>query len=83
MQMKDKIAFDADIAARAVPALRHAFSDQNIDLQDGVRIDWFDRWVHVRPSNTEPLLRLNVEARADDQMASLRDEVLAMMRTGA
>ena len=60
--VKDKIAFDADIAARAVPALRHAFSDQNIDLQDGVRIDWFDRWVHVRPSNTEPIMRIIAEA---------------------
>ena len=40
-------------------------------------------WFNVRPSNTEPLLRLNVEAADEPQMASLRDEVLAMMRKGA
>jgi phosphomannomutase len=40
-------------------------------------------WFNVRPSNTEPLLRLNVEAGDAAQMASLRDEVLAMMRKGA
>ena len=33
-------------------------------------------WVNVRPSNTEPLLRLNVEAPDEQQMAQLRDEVL-------
>ena len=40
-------------------------------------------WFNVRPSNTEPLLRLNVEAGDEEQMARVRDEVLAMMRKGA
>ena len=37
-------------------------------------------WINLRPSNTEPLLRLNVEARDADQMAALRDEVLGIVR---
>ncbi|MEZ5085308.1 MAG: phosphomannomutase/phosphoglucomutase [Tessaracoccus sp.] len=53
-----------------------------IDWTDGLTIadeseGW---WVNLRPSNTEPLLRLNVEARTDDQMVALRDEVLALVR---
>ena len=39
-------------------------------------------WINLRPSNTEPLLRLNVEARDADTMARLRDEVLAIVREG-
>jgi phosphomannomutase len=39
--------------------------------------DW---WFNLRPSNTEPLLRLNVEAADGDTMAAVRDEVLALIR---
>ena len=39
-------------------------------------------WFNVRPSNTEPLLRLNVEAADAEQMSAIRDDVLAMMRSG-
>jgi phosphomannomutase len=38
-------------------------------------------WFNVRPSNTEPLLRLNVEAATEPQMAAIRDEVLALIRS--
>jgi len=39
--------------------------------------DW---WFNLRPSNTEPLLRLNVEARTADEVAAIRDAVLAIVR---
>jgi phosphomannomutase len=41
--------------------------------------DW---WFNVRPSNTEPLLRLNAEARDEPSMAALRDRVLGLIRGG-
>jgi phosphomannomutase len=50
------------------------------DWMDGLTITGPDWWVNVRPSNTEPLLRLNVEARDEAQMASLRDEALGVIR---
>lgn len=37
-------------------------------------------WFNLRPSNTEPLLRLNVEAGDDETMARVRDDVLALIR---
>jgi phosphomannomutase len=57
--------------------------------RDGVRIDELDgltvevpdgSWFNLRPSNTEPLLRLNVEAPDDETVAALRDQVLAVVR---
>jgi len=51
-----------------------------IDELDGVTIDGGDWWFNVRASNTEPLLRLNVEAADRATMESLRDGVLAIMR---
>jgi phosphomannomutase len=50
------------------------------DRLDGLTVAGTDWWVNVRPSNTEPLLRLNVEAASEDVMASLRDETLALIR---
>ncbi|RJK95378.1 phosphomannomutase/phosphoglucomutase [Vallicoccus soli] len=51
-----------------------------VDELDGVTFTTPDWWVNVRPSGTEPLLRLNVEARDAATMAALRDEVLAVIR---
>ena len=54
--------------------------DVTTDHMDGLTIDGGQWWFNVRPSNTEPLLRLNVEARETETMETLRDEVLALMR---
>ena len=52
-----------------------------VDHLDGLTVELPDgSWFNVRPSNTEPLLRLNVEARDDATMAALRDEVLGIIR---
>ena len=70
----------------ATMAIRAAFAsnaDVEIDDLDGLTFTAPTWWFNVRPSNTEPLLRLNVEA--DDQvvMEQVRDDVLAIMRGGA
>jgi phosphomannomutase len=65
-------------------AVAEAFRDRNgarIDELDGLTVELADgSWFNLRPSNTEPLLRLNVEARDTDAMTALRDEVLAVVR---
>ena len=50
------------------------------DELDGLTVDGDTWWFNVRASNTEPLLRLNVEAKTQGQMEALRDEVLAVIR---
>ena len=60
-------------------AARH---DGEVDELDGITVSIPGaRWFNVRPSNTEPLLRLNVEAPDPDAMASLRDEILTLIRS--
>ncbi len=63
-------------------ALEEHFSKaaQSVDHLDGITIDFGDWWFNVRPSNTEPLLRLNVEANSRALMEQHRDEVLAFIR---
>jgi phosphomannomutase len=57
-----------------------AYSEFAQDRMDGLTVDADSWWFNVRPSNTEPLLRLNVEGADADTMAQVRDEVLAIIR---
>jgi phosphomannomutase len=60
-----------------------AFPDATIDYLDGLTVDLGDRWFNLRPSNTEPLLRLNVEAPDADGVAALVEEVRAIVESGS
>ena len=64
-------------------ALEEHFGKQagSIDRTDGITLDFGNWWFNVRPSNTEPLLRLNVEADSKELMEQKRDEVLAFIRS--
>ncbi|MDI3409096.1 phosphomannomutase/phosphoglucomutase [Streptomyces cavernicola] len=71
-----------DQAGRAA-AVKAAYAGRDgltLDELDGLTVAAGDWWFNLRPSNTEPLLRLNVEARDADTMARVRDEVLAIVR---
>ena len=58
-----------------------AFADRGKqDRLDGLTVSGPDWWVNVRPSNTEPLLRLNVEAASRETMEALREEALGLIR---
>jgi phosphomannomutase len=58
------------------------YSDGEISELDGISVDYEDWHFNVRPSNTEPLLRLNLESvRSEEHMREKRDEVLALIRS--
>jgi phosphomannomutase len=70
--------------ADRMAAVRAAFADREgvlVDELDGMTIELPNgAWFNLRPSNTEPLLRLNVEGKDEEDMAVLRDEVLSIVR---
>ncbi|CAM5405958.1 MULTISPECIES: phosphomannomutase/phosphoglucomutase [Streptomyces] len=71
-----------DQAAR-LAAIRAAYEGREgvtLDELDGLTVSAADWWFNVRPSNTEPLLRLNAEARDEATMIRVRDEALALIR---
>jgi phosphomannomutase len=69
----------ADIPGK-LQQLQARYADAQIDFLDGVTIQYPDWWMNVRPSNTEPLLRLNVEGDTQELMERNRDEALALIR---
>jgi phosphomannomutase len=81
-EINTKVANRQAVAERTAD-VRAAFAGRpgvTTDDLDGLTIDGPDWWLNLRPSNTEPLLRLNVEAPDDAAMTALRDEVLALVR---
>jgi phosphomannomutase len=69
--VKDKLDRpNADLGA-VYDALRGEFSDATADTQDGLRLSWPDRWVHIRPSGTEPIVRVIAEAPSKEAALEL------------
>jgi phosphomannomutase len=78
--VKDKYA----VAREGLPALSEAliarWPEAKVNRVDGLRLDWADRWVHVRPSNTEPIVRVIAEAPRQAEAEGLCREVGALLR---
>lgn len=74
--IKDKLVCPRDRVTAACDALRTKYSTAAATEGDGLRLDWPDRWVQVRASNTEPIIRLIAEAPGDDAARALCREAM-------
>jgi len=79
-EINTKLKSMADVPAK-LDLIAAKFADGRQYKLDGLSVEYEDWHFNVRPSNTEPLLRLNLEATTPDQMARRRDEVLALIRS--
>jgi phosphomannomutase len=70
----------ADVALKLQELKEHYSGEGRISHLDGLSVDADDWHMNVRPSNTEPLLRLNLEALSEDRMEAKRAEVLSIIR---
>jgi phosphomannomutase len=66
--------------AAVLAKLKEKFPGGKVLELDGISVEFDDWWFNVRASNTEPLIRLNLEARTRELMTARRDEVLAEIR---
>jgi phosphomannomutase len=73
--VKDKYTIDRERLPALYEALLERWPDAKIDRVDGLRLDWENRWVHVRPSNTEPIIRVIAEAQTGAAATDLCREV--------
>ena len=69
-----------DLVPAKLTAIAAKYSDGHQYELDGISVEYPDWHFNVRPSNTEPLLRLNLEAKTPELMAARRDEVIALIR---
>ncbi len=73
--VKDKVPLGETDPAAVFEAARSRFADARVDERDGLHLAWDDGWLHVRASNTEPILRVMAEA-ADPEIAGGRVEAV-------
>ena len=77
--MSGEINTEVKSTADVIEAVANEYAEFSQDTLDGLTVDCGDWWFNLRPSNTEPLLRLNVEANDDVTMEKVRDEVLGLI----
>jgi phosphomannomutase len=75
--VKEKFEADRERIDRAVAAATQRFAEHKPNTADGVRIDLPEGWVHLRASNTEPIVRVMAEARSPDEARGLVERVRA------
>jgi len=80
-EINTKVASMEEVPAK-LKALEQRYADAAIEWMDGISVDYPDWHFNVRGSNTEPLLRLNLEAMTPATMEAKRDEVLGIIRGG-
>jgi phosphomannomutase len=74
MELNDKIDVDAILSA-----VKQRFSNEEINDIDGVKIDFPDKWVHLRKSNTEPIIRIYSEAANQPEAEALSAQIKAVI----
>lgn len=76
---KSKVSLAPEVVDSSLDKLEAHFSDAQADRMDGLRLDWPDRWLLVRASNTEPIVRIVAEAPTSSEAESLCSEAAQAM----
>jgi len=79
--IKDKFAAGREEAGRLIELAEKSFAGAEINRDDGLRLDFSDGWLSIRPSNTEPVARVIVEAASENAAKEYLGRVLDMRRT--
>jgi len=78
--VKTKFPCRREDANKVVQALKSRFASEKIDTNDGIRIDFPGAWLHARPSNTEPIMRIIAEAPDRSQAEKIIGEAQAVVK---
>ncbi len=79
--LKNKLPITHEKTDDIITHLQQQYADQQIDLQDGIRIDFDNMWIHVRPSNTEPIIRVCGEATNHCDIEKLAANIRNIIQT--
>ncbi len=73
--VKDKILLPSEVDVRQIiEKISHKYKNGNMNTLDGIKIDFDDSWIHIRPSNTEPIIRIIAEAKDEEKAHLLINE---------
>ena len=75
-----KVGYQHGQLGSVMQELETRFPDAQTDRTDGLKLIWPERWIHVRASNTEPILRFSAEAKTPEEMERMYSEVAELLR---
>jgi phosphomannomutase len=78
--IKEKMTCPSDKVASVIRKLRREYAARPMDLRDGVKVSLDNGWFLVRPSNTEPIIRVIAEAEHDAAARAIMDRVYSQVR---
>jgi len=83
--VKDRMELTPEINVKVImEKIKLDYKSEKITDIDGVKIDWLDSWVHLRASNTEPIIRIYAEAKtlaqAESKVKEIKDKILAYIK---
>ena len=73
--IKEKLACPSDKIAEALKMIRREYASDKMDLRDGVKVLFANSWLHVRGSNTEPIIRIVAEAETEAKARAIVDQI--------
>src|SRR5262245_15193514 len=73
--IKEKLDCPSSMIGEILKMIRKEYADHQMDLRDGVKVNFEDAWLHVRGSNTEPIIRIVVEAKEEARARRILDDV--------
>ena len=77
--VKDKISVDTIDSDELIDKVSNLFNDADKNDLDGIKFTWDDKWVHLRRSNTEPIMRIYAEAPSEDQALELVSNIRSII----
>ncbi|WP_421811907.1 phosphoglucosamine mutase [Flagellimonas sp.] len=78
---KKKIQLTPDLDVDALlDAMHNKYKDEEVSTIDGVKIDFLENWVHLRKSNTEPIIRIYTEAKSQKEADGLADRIIGEIK---
>jgi phosphomannomutase len=77
--VKDKIEISKDALVDLINHSKRIFDDVDVNIEDGIKFTWKNKWIHLRKSNTEPIVRIYAEAKDQETAQDLIDKVKSFM----
>src|SRR5262249_32110136 len=77
--VKDKVTVPRERLTEAFAKIEKRWPEAKVNRVDGVRLDWPNRWLHLRASNTEPIVRIIAEAPRREEAAQMCREVATLL----
>jgi phosphomannomutase len=81
--LQETLLCPAREVAPSLRLLQQYYREHTLDLTDGIKVAWKDRWIQIRPSNTEPIIRLTAEAPSAADAQALLNEAIERLSPGS